>query len=282
MNRSTSIPLILFVVLFLPFTLFSNSVDVKNRSAYAILDSINCPPADVQFTDTTYTLDQNGFLEFNLSITIDGVLYWCTYNPTTGITTSNLPSYQMVLGVGTYSDAMLVYNFSSGPGCRGIEDTLIFQVPPGTSHCDNGNEAGNNGNGNGTNGNGSGNNGNGNGSNGNGSGNNGNGTGSNGNGTGNIKGIENDTSPLVSSKTPNNGVILLYPNPTTEFIMINIDPGNDNVQIVLSNNYGFEQLNELIETDQQKIDVSVLERGVYFYSIIKNGSILSTGSIILE
>ncbi|UKN02627.1 T9SS type A sorting domain-containing protein [Paracrocinitomix mangrovi] len=89
-----------------------------------------CDVPDLFFTDTTYDI-QNGNLVYTVNMTINGDPFWCTYDPSTGNTTSNLPWYQYMVGSGGYADAVLVYNIVSAVGCEGVRDSLYFIEPQG-------------------------------------------------------------------------------------------------------------------------------------------------------
>lgn len=283
MKQISSISALVLMFLVFPFNGEAKS-DLDFIKEKDILNTIQCPAPVILFTDTTYTINQNGELVITLYLTVNGTAYWVTYNPLTGQTTTDLPTYQIVNGSGPYMNPILVYEISSGPGCRGVVDTVLFQIPPGIAHCGNG--SGNNGNGTGTNGNGSGNNGNGTGTNGNGSGNNGNGTGTNGNGnngggtTGPISGSDSPISDMSGSTSK----LRVFPNPSTDYVSLTYDSAvyTDDLTFVLLDKYGIEVLTEQIQFSGQTIDVSIFNPGDYFYHILYQNTTIEAGILIIE
>lgn len=62
----------------------------------------------------------------------------------------------------------------------------------------------------------------------------------------------------------------IYPNPSNDFINIDVDSGVD-MQIIDPN--GREMFNKKLISGHQVIDISMLESGVYFVRVIKNGKV---------
>ena len=246
-------------LLFLPLILFySNLTSAKNTNDYP------CATPDLVFLDTSFTPDVNGYYFFEVNFTLNGAPYWCTYNPHTGQTSSNLALIQYMVGFGDYNNPHLVYNLVDGV-CEGARDTLHLVGAINPPHIpsledDPDTVAG-------------------------------------------AMGSDGDFvyPPIIPPSTddkltppgPDDQVqedaknedweIKLYPNPTIETINLNflIDDQKDaTFQLVDLN--GRIQFQEALTVDNQKMDVRELEGGVYIYRIIAQNQIMKSGKLIIR
>ncbi len=81
------------------------------------------------------------------------------------------------------------------------------------------------------------------------------------------------TNALSAQSFQSNG-LLVYPNPSTEFLFLKSTKTTLNGTFVLYNNLGQQVLLTEISQNDQKITVSSLTSGVYFYEFISNNGIL--------
>lgn len=81
------------------------------------------------------------------------------------------------------------------------------------------------------------------------------------------------TNALSAQSFQSNG-LLVYPNPSTEFLFLKSTYTTLNGKLVLYNNLGQQVLQTEISQNDQKISVSNLTSGVYLYEFISNNGIL--------
>ena len=83
--------------------------------------------------------------------------------------------------------------------------------------------------------------------------------------------------PVGIQEMPTDDLISLFPNPTNGVVNLNIDIV-DNLTIEIVNTFGAKVLEEHIQSN--KIDLSMLSEGVYFYRL-KAGNQLKASNIIV-
>ncbi len=72
----------------------------------------------------------------------------------------------------------------------------------------------------------------------------------------------------------------MYPNPANEVVTIELDKNNVDLNIVdLLGKTVFTQSNVI---SNRQINVSELKNGVYFISVLKNGTVLKTEKLIVK
>jgi hypothetical protein len=83
--------------------------------------------------------------------------------------------------------------------------------------------------------------------------------------------------PVGIQEMPINALISLFPNPTNGIVNLNIDVV-DNLTIEIFNSFGAKVFEEQIQSN--KIDLSILSEGIYFYRL-KAGNQLKASNIIV-
>jgi serine protease AprX len=73
--------------------------------------------------------------------------------------------------------------------------------------------------------------------------------------------------------------ILLYPNPATSTVNLQLPNDFEKASVLLYNNLGQQVLNAEISANSQSFSVSKLTSGIYFYKIMA-GNISQTGKLI--
>lgn len=75
--------------------------------------------------------------------------------------------------------------------------------------------------------------------------------------------------------------IKIYPNPIKDLVTIELNEEFLGTQIVIYNAFGQKVKEQVIVTKEQKIAMNTFQPGIYFYSILKNGSSIS-GKLIKQ
>lgn len=77
--------------------------------------------------------------------------------------------------------------------------------------------------------------------------------------------------------------VSVYPNPVSSELKVELNTTNDaNYEVSLRNIIGQEVLRTKIKNGVNKLDVSTLQRGVYFYSILTDGDAIKTKKLIVR
>lgn len=80
-----------------------------------------------------------------------------------------------------------------------------------------------------------------------------------------------------------NANVSVFPNPCTQDISLIIDATDlGNCKFVLYNVLGKEMLTETITTKQNKLNVSLLPQGIYYYKVNANNAVISAGYLVKE
>ncbi len=73
-----------------------------------------------------------------------------------------------------------------------------------------------------------------------------------------------------------------FPNPASNVLNVNLANGGQNVKFELVNVLGESVVNLTLSEGQNAINVDKLPNGIYFYSIVKNGTILETKKLMVK
>jgi hypothetical protein len=76
--------------------------------------------------------------------------------------------------------------------------------------------------------------------------------------------------------------VSIYPNPASNFVNIVMENAINNVDFTLYNILGDAVLTVNLNAGTNKVELSELPNGVYFYSIMKEGNILETKKLIVR
>lgn len=93
--------------------------------------------------------------------------------------------------------------------------------------------------------------------------------------------------PLISSTSSsftNEVIFELYPNPTTDFLTIEIEEEilNKSYSFQLFDVTGIKKISQKLDSNHQQISVQNLSTGIYFYHLFENQKPLATGKLIIE
>lgn len=84
------------------------------------------------------------------------------------------------------------------------------------------------------------------------------------------------------TKVINQSNSFIYPNPCSNIINIKTNEGYKNSIITISDITGRQITTKLIENTNTKLDISMFERGIYFYSILSNQQVIESGKFVKE
>ena len=73
-----------------------------------------------------------------------------------------------------------------------------------------------------------------------------------------------------------------FPNPASSILNVNLVNGGENVKFELINVLGESVVKMNLNEGTNAINVDRLPNGIYFYSIVKNGTILETKKIMVR
>jgi hypothetical protein len=77
--------------------------------------------------------------------------------------------------------------------------------------------------------------------------------------------------------------VLIYPNPFQDAITVNVENSkNENYVLTVFNSLGVQLINSTLTNGVNKIDMSKLSSGVYFYKVISHDRIIQSGKLISQ
>jgi hypothetical protein len=77
--------------------------------------------------------------------------------------------------------------------------------------------------------------------------------------------------------------VLIYPNPFQDAITVNVENiQNENYVLTVFNSLGVQLINSTLANGVNKIDMSKLSSGVYFYKVISHDRIIQSGKLISQ
>lgn len=221
-----------------------------------------CAAPTIQVIDTTFQPNLNGYFEFEVSFSVNGVSHWCIYNPATGNTVHSLDPFQYMQGFGDYYEPYIVYDIIAG-ACEGTRDTiyLIDAVNFGNPHHPPGDDFSDT---------------------------------SLVNPHPEIEGEFSDpdiiqapfgqNNPIVNKESDDELKMKIYPNPTVDFIYMSAEffENTSTLYFQMYDQGGTLILTQIITSNSPKIDVIGLPRGLYVYKFLNPNQTLKTGKVILN
>ncbi|MCO5267484.1 MAG: T9SS type A sorting domain-containing protein [Brumimicrobium sp.] len=91
---------------------------------------------------------------------------------------------------------------------------------------------------------------------------------------------EISANPILNIEIPQKEIVKIYPNPAKDFLTIS-NLKNDDLDVEITNNLGQTILNTKINSNQYKVDIRNLKKGVYFLKL-KQGDTIQISKIIKE
>jgi hypothetical protein len=88
--------------------------------------------------------------------------------------------------------------------------------------------------------------------------------------------------PMSTEKTDKNSVLAVFPNPASDYLIIESGNGVKTVQLKIYNSTGSLMKNKLLNSTKEELLISDLPAGMYFYSVSKSDGKIESGKFYIE